>query len=127
MIEASIRAAVAERAADRCEYCLLSSADHCWPFHVEHIVPRQHGGSDLMGNLAFACPRCNRYKGPNLTAIYPDTGKITPLFNPRIHDWHGHFQKVSGSIEGITDTGRATVRLLRMNAENRRDLRSELG
>jgi hypothetical protein len=80
-----------------------------------------------MSNLAFACPRCNRYKGPNLTAIDPDTGRITPLFNPRIHVWLGHFQIVSEAIEGRTDTGRATVRLLRVNAENRRDLRHELG
>jgi hypothetical protein len=127
MIETSIRAAVAERASHRCEYCLLLSADHCWPFHVEHIVARQHGGTDSTDNLAYACPRCNRYKGTNLTGIDPETGRITPLFNPRIHGWHDHFESAGNLIEGKTDIGRATTRLLRMNSENRRDLRSELG
>jgi 5-methylcytosine-specific restriction endonuclease McrA len=127
MIDAGARAAVAERANDRCEYCLLPHADHCWPFHVEHIVPRQHGGSDSLDNLAYACARCNRYKGPNLTAIDPATGRITPLFHPRIHSWADHFAVADDEIVGTTDIGRATARLLRMNAENRRDLRRELG
>src|SRR5437016_3905081 len=38
-------------------------------FHVEHIVARQHGGSDTVENLALACPECNRHKGTNLTGI----------------------------------------------------------
>jgi hypothetical protein len=44
------------------------------PFHVEHIVSRQHGGTDDASGLALACDRCNAYKGPNLTSIDPDTG-----------------------------------------------------
>jgi hypothetical protein len=28
-------------------------------FHVEHIVPRQHGGTDDPNGLALACDRCN--------------------------------------------------------------------
>jgi 5-methylcytosine-specific restriction endonuclease McrA len=127
MSVASIRAAVVERAAHCCEYCLLPQADHCWPFHVEHIVPRQHVGDDSLENLALACPRCNRFKGPNLTAIDPRTGRITHLFNPRKQIWLDHFQLVGHTIEGLTQLGRATSRLLRMNAENRRDLRRELG
>ena len=126
MIDRAVRSAVAERAAQRCEYCLLPRADHCWPFHVEHITPRQHGGDDSLDNLAFACPRCNFNKGTNLTTIDPETGEITPLFNPRVHTWADHFQVVQGTIRGLTEIGRATVRLMRMNAENRRDLRNEL-
>jgi 5-methylcytosine-specific restriction endonuclease McrA len=126
MIDSGARAAVAERANNRCEYCLLPRADHCWPFHVEHIVPRQHGGADSPDNLAYACPRCNRYKGPNLTAIDPETSRITPLFHPRVHVWADHFQIAGDRIQGTTEIGRATARLLRMNAENRRDLRREL-
>lgn len=127
MIDSLIRAAVAERATHCCEYCLLARVDYSWPFHVEHIIPRQHGGDDSLDNLAYACPRCNRYKGPNLTAIDPETGRITPLFNPRNQNWPDHFQLIEDYIQGITEAGRTTVRLLRMNAENRRDLRRELG
>lgn len=36
---------VRERAEHRCEYCgLLQSLGALVRFHVEHIVPRQHGG-----------------------------------------------------------------------------------
>ncbi len=126
MIDAATREFVADRANHRCEYCLLSRADYCWSFHVEHIVPRQHGGSDSLGNLAYACPRCNRYKGPNLTAIDPHTGRIEELFHPRINTWEDHFQIARGTIIGISGSGRATVRLLQMNDENRCELRREL-
>ena len=30
---------------------------------VEHIVPRTHGGTDTLENLAIACGRCNGAKG----------------------------------------------------------------
>jgi 5-methylcytosine-specific restriction endonuclease McrA len=33
---------------------------------VEHIVPRSHGGTDALTNLAIACERCNYAKGVRL-------------------------------------------------------------
>lgn len=33
---------------------------------VEHIVPRNHGGTDALENLAIACAGCNRKKGSRL-------------------------------------------------------------
>ncbi|MDB4975897.1 MAG: hypothetical protein JWN48_4238 [Myxococcaceae bacterium] len=33
---------------------------------LEHIVPRTHGGSDALENLALACARCNHAKGRRL-------------------------------------------------------------
>jgi 5-methylcytosine-specific restriction endonuclease McrA len=30
---------------------------------IEHIVPRHHGGTDDLENLAIACARCNGEKG----------------------------------------------------------------
>lgn len=33
---------------------------------VEHIVPRTHGGTDAVENLAIACTRCNQGKGSRL-------------------------------------------------------------
>jgi 5-methylcytosine-specific restriction endonuclease McrA len=35
---------------------------------VEHIVPRNHGGTDELTNLALACARCNQGKGTRLDA-----------------------------------------------------------
>lgn len=33
---------------------------------VEHIIPRTHGGTDALDNLAIACSRCNQGKGARL-------------------------------------------------------------
>jgi hypothetical protein len=33
---------------------------------VEHIVPKTHGGTDALENLAVACARCNQGKGKRL-------------------------------------------------------------
>ena len=30
---------------------------------LEHILPKNHGGSDTLENLAIACARCNSEKG----------------------------------------------------------------
>jgi len=76
-----LRRAIFDRADFRCEYCHL----HCnplpsVPFHVEHILARQHGGQDSLENLALACHRRNLRKGPNLTGLDPETAELTRLF-----------------------------------------------
>jgi hypothetical protein len=96
-------------------------------FHVEHIVPRQHGGADDPSNLAIACHHCNLHKGPNLTGIDPESGSIVPLFNPRCEVWEDHFSLVGSGIVGRTSTGRATVRVMEMNAPIRIELRAARG
>jgi hypothetical protein len=95
-------------------------------FHIEHIISKQHGGSDDPNVLALACDRCNAYKGPNLTSIDPNTRAVVALFNPRLHLWSDHFAVSGGrQIVGLTPTGCATVRLLNMNAPRRIELRRE--
>lgn len=118
---------VRRRAGHRCEYCLVpQSAFPSAAFHIEHIIAKQHGGSFELPNLALACGRCNLYKGPNLTGIDPLSGNITLLFHPRRDDWKVHFKLKNGSISGLTEMGRTTVRLLRMNAPDRVAIRLEL-
>jgi hypothetical protein len=95
------------------------------PFHVEHIVSKQHGGTDDPSGLALACDGCNAYKGPNLTSIDPDTGTVAALFSPRRDVWSDHFVVRGRQILGLTPSGRATVRLLNMNASRRVELREE--
>jgi hypothetical protein len=66
------------RAGNACEYCRMpQEATPLIAFHVEHIVSRQHGGSDDPVGLALACDRCNAYKGPNSTAIDLETEAVT--------------------------------------------------
>jgi hypothetical protein len=120
------REAVRRRAGNACEYCRMpQQAPPLISFHVEHIVSRQHGGTDDPGGLALACDRCNAYKGPNLMSIDPDTRTVVALFNPREDLWSDHFVIRRGHIAGLTPTGCATVRLLNMNAPRRVELRGE--
>jgi hypothetical protein len=127
LIDAVLRDFVRRRAGDRCEYCRLNQQDlPLSTFHVEHIVPRKHGGDESPSNLALACDRCNLYKGPNLTGLDPETGQITELFNPRTDSWDEHFELTGVTITGLSPKGRTTVRVLAMNEERRLRLREEL-
>lgn len=115
---------VRDRSGNRCEYCRISQNDiSALRFHVEHIIARQHGGTDDSENLAYSCFFCNLHKGTNLTGIDPDSGAIVRLFNPRTEPWEEHLELVEGIVRGTTPTGRVTVRLLNMNAPNRIELR----
>ena len=125
MIDAATRKLVWTRAGGCCEYCRLHQYEEpIFALHIEHLTPRQHLGSDDATNLALACHYCNTHKGPNLTAIDPQTGQMVELFRPRKHNWHEHFSFRGAVVIGTSAIGRATVRLLRMNDENRVDLRS---
>jgi hypothetical protein len=123
-LPADLRERVRIRADDRCEYCSLRQAERPFLlFQVEHITARQHGGETSEANLAWACQHCNLHKGPNLAGVDPLTGTPTWLFNPRLQSWAEHFEAVGPLIVGRTDVGRATVRLLNMNAPRRIELR----
>ena len=122
-MDARTRDLVRRRAGERCEYCRLHQRNSELVHHVEHIVAKQHGGSDNPDNLALSCHRCNLHKGPNLTGIDPLTGNVTPLFHPRRELWSEHFVFEGVRIEGITATGRTTVQLLTLNDARRLELR----
>jgi hypothetical protein len=125
-METATREFVRRRAGNRCEYCRLpQDATPFIAFHVEHIIARQHldeEQSDPSG-LAYACDRCNAFKGPNLSSIDPQTGDKVDVFNPRTHVWSDHFAVSGGKIVGLTAVGRATARLLNMNDPRRVELR----
>lgn len=118
---------VRERAERRCEYCRFREGHlPLWPFHLDHIIARQHGGEDDESNLAWSCHRCNLCKGTNLTARDPDSTAIVPLFHPRTERWEDHFALREGRIVGRTASARATAWLLQMNIEERVNLRRML-
>lgn len=107
--------AVWRLAHDRCEYCRIASSDYRLPFQIDHIIARQHGGSDDLENLALACLHCNRHKGPNIAGRDPITGQIERLFNPRKDAWSEHLQLRGAVLFGLTAIGRVTVHVLAMN------------
>ncbi len=61
-MDSATRILVRTRARDSCEYCLLPQDSCSFTHHVEHVVLRQHGGTDDRSNLALACHRCNLCK-----------------------------------------------------------------
>src|SRR5262249_28473480 len=117
-MDAATRRLVRERAQHRCEYCRLPQAAQPYiTFHIEHILPRKHGGTDDPSTLALACQRCNVCKGTDLSGIDPYSGNVERLFNPRTQDWSDHFELRGALILGRTPTGRATVAVLGMNED----------
>jgi hypothetical protein len=76
----SVRRFVAERAGRRCEYCLLHERDSYTPHQVDHILSQKHAGSSDPENLAWACIRCNAWKGSDISSIDPETGQLVALF-----------------------------------------------
>jgi len=95
------------------------------PFQIDHIVAEKHGGQTVPGNLALACPHCNRYKGPNIAGLDPDSRQLR-LFHPRTDLWSEHFVFEGPRILGRTAIGRATVHVLAMNMDDLLLLRLEL-
>ena len=58
---------------------------------IEHILPRTHGGTDDLQNLALACARCNHQKGcrlDNRAANDPDlSAMVQRLRERRMERW----------------------------------------
>jgi len=58
-------------------------------------------------------------------AFDPETMAIVELFHPRIDRWTEHFELINGVVHGLSAKGRATIKLLNMNAARRVQLRQE--
>ena len=125
-LTSDLRRLVVERAGKRCEYCLLHEELALHRHEPDHIIPRQHGGETDPDNLALACMRCNRHKGPNVGSIDPQTGALVRFFNPRTDRWLDHFRREGPRIEPLTPEGRVTVRILHLNDDDRIDERGLL-
>lgn len=117
-ISAEVRQAVALRANNICEYCLIAEDDAYFKHQVEHIISRKHGGSSEPENLALACVFCNRYKGSDIASLNLQTNELIRFYNPRIDRWREHFRLNGIVIESLTDTGEATSRILQMNHDD---------
>jgi len=118
-LSTGLRKLVIERAKNRCEYCLLPQFVSLHKHEPDHIVPLQHGGQTDADNLTLSCMRCNRYKWPNVGSFDPETGNLVPFFNPRTQDWANHFELDGAIIRPRTAEARVTVKIFRMNDEDR--------
>lgn len=122
-----LRRQVEKRADYRCEYCLLPDTLSFYSHEIDHVIARKHGGETTFANLAYACWRCNRYKGSDLGSFDPETGHFSFLFNPRKQQWQKHFLLQNPELKGMTSEGRVTVYLLRLNSRERIAERKQMG
>ncbi len=118
-VNAELREFVASRANHICEYCLISESDAYLKFQIEHIISRKHGGGSEPENLALACVFCNLYKGSDIATISPETGKLVRFFDPRKDRWSKHFRLREAKIVPVSEVGEATIRILKINSEDR--------
>lgn len=125
-VSTELRQIVIQRAQGRCEYCRYPEAFAFLTFEIEHVVAEKHGGKTTSANLAWACPHCNRFKGTDLGSLDPETGQLTPFFNPRAQEWREHFHIQGAHIVPLTPEGRFTVAVLRFNLPERLQERQRL-
>lgn len=125
-ISAALRLAVRERARGCCEYCRVHEDDVLLPHEPDHVIAEQHGGVGGIENLALACFHCNRHKGLNIASVDPQTARIVSLFNPRTERWSEHFQLDGPRIIPLSEKGRASVSLLKINSPERTRVRESL-
>jgi diadenosine tetraphosphate (Ap4A) HIT family hydrolase/5-methylcytosine-specific restriction endonuclease McrA len=59
-ISGTLRYEILKRAKFRCELCGISAEEKA--LEVDHILPRNHGGSDDLSNLQALCYSCNAMK-----------------------------------------------------------------
>ena len=127
-MKSSLKTQVVRRAKGCCEYCLSQSEFSHDDFSVEHIFPKSLGGTNRLENLALSCQACNNRKFTAISAIDPVTGKVVPLFHPRLDEWSAHFMWIEdfSEIAGISPIGRATVNCLKLNRFGLVNLRAAL-
>ena len=118
-VPAQLRRQVAENARDCCEYCLQPELFSLGVHQIDHVIAEKHGGKTLLRNLAFACNRCNIYKGSDIASIDPETEITTRLYHPRRDRWSDHFQLQEEVLVPLTDIARTTVWLLQLNSAYR--------
>ena len=125
-IDAATARLARTRAGGRCEYCRMPASASPLSFTLDHIIARQHGGSDNEDNISVACPTCNSSKGPNVASIAAATGEPVRLYHPRRDRWSEHFAWNGPWLRGLTEVGTATIRILAINREDVVDFRWHL-
>lgn len=119
------REEVSTRAKGYCEYCLSNEAYSNSTFEVEHIVPVSKKGENDLENFAFACSGCNKNKSHLINGLDDETKQRTDFYHPRKDVWSEHFMWNEDFTEiiGLTAKGRVTVKTLKLNRQNLKNLR----
>ncbi|RUT02572.1 HNH endonuclease [Dulcicalothrix desertica PCC 7102] len=116
-IAVELQKEVRAKFCDCCAYCRTAEFLIATTFEFEHIRPRSAGGETNFNNICLACPSCNRYKASRQTGLDIEQGQEAALFHPQQQLWEEHFawNEDCTEIIGITEIGRATISVLKMN------------
>lgn len=114
-IPAELRQTVRDRANACCEYCLLHENYAFFTHEIDHIISEKHRGTTVEDNLCLSCFTCNRFKGSDIGSIDIEADTYTRIYNPRKDTWSEHFRLDGARILPLTDVGRVTEFLLRLN------------
>ncbi len=123
----TMKSEVVERAFGICEYCRVPDSSVFHDHEADHILPRKHGGETVFENMAFSCWRCNRHKGSDVGSFdFEADGVLVRFFNPRIDVWAEHFRLVNALVKPLSPEARVTIKILRINDEERIEERTVL-
>jgi len=122
-----IQEKVRRRANFLCEYCHTDERWQLVQFTIDHIVPISEGGTGELENLALACFHCNRKKFDKQSVSDSQTNSIIPLFNPQKMLWNEHFTWSEDGLRiiSLTEIGRVTIELLKLNRERILQIRQD--
>jgi 5-methylcytosine-specific restriction endonuclease McrA len=67
---------------------------------LEHIVPKNHGGTDALENLAIACARCNSEKGLRHDHKRPDDPRLRAVIARLQARRRDRFRELHGDARG---------------------------
>ena len=82
-IPRSLRQRLVAESRNRCAYCHTLTSITGARLVIDHIIPETAGGQTVRENLCVACHSCNEFKGAQVEAQDPLTGRRVPLFHPR--------------------------------------------
>lgn len=100
----------------QCGYCGVTEEEVGGELTIDHFVPASAGGDETIGNLVYACHRCNLYKGdftPNEDDIRLGRLVLHPLRD--VPQRHCRLDGTTGTLEPLTATGRFHIALMRLN------------
>lgn len=129
-LSAKVRFEVLKRDRFTCQYCGITAIDHL--LHVDHVKPVAEGGSDDVLNLVTSCRDCNLGKGARplddngyLRAQHKQLADLEERRQQMelMRQWQVELESHKGAEvdvveaalvartkQGLTETGRATVR-----------------
>ncbi len=122
MVSERLRQSIRALYGFSCGYCGVTEAESGSQLEIDHFLPESHGGQDVLDNLVYACPTCNRLKGD----YWPASGASPDLMllHPQRDDTSAHVSSLpDGRLIGLTKRGWFHIQRLRLNRAQLIELR----